>query len=75
MIEQIFGFADRFCGIVRYKWKSLIPATATDKELNTPADKAINSDKGRDSVVDKKLNALADKAVNADKEQNAAASK
>ena len=59
MIWQIFSVANRFCEIVQYKQKNLIP--------NIVVDKVVDIDKRRDTIANKEFNAITDKAINTDK--------
>ena len=53
MIYQIFGITIRFYKIVLYKQKNLIPNTAIDKKLNIIIDKAVNTNKKRNTTANK----------------------
>ena len=73
MIQQIFGVADGSFRMLQCKRESLIPDTSADKELNAAANKAVDTDKERNTAADKELNTAADEAVDADKQLNAVA--
>ena len=62
MIQETFKVANEFYEIVQCKQKSLI--------LDIVADKAIDIDKRRNTIVDKNLNAVPDEAINTDKEKS-----
>ena len=53
MIQQIFGVANRFYRILRYKQESLISNIVADNKLNAAADKAVNTDKKQDTTAGK----------------------
>ena len=53
MIYQIFGITIRSYKIVLCKQKNLIPNTVIDKKLNIIIDKAVNTNKKRNTTANK----------------------
>ena len=69
IILQIFRVTNKSCAIISYKLESLILYTIANNKLNTPADKAVNTNKRWDIAANIKLNTVAYKVVNASKKK------